>query len=121
MRKLYVLSKPLGNKPRLIGELTEENGEYAFEYKLGGTFPEWFLEIDEFPDPKRKYVGNEVRPFIERIIPKPNSAYISRFLKSADILSYDEWELLKYCGKFSPQEDAFLYEKLPERVVSYGF
>jgi hypothetical protein len=61
MRKLFVCSKELstkkgfGNQPRLIGVLTElkpggnqagEYGEYQFEYKLGGQFPEWFLKLE---------------------------------------------------------------------------
>ncbi|GHU76499.1 hypothetical protein FACS1894188_09120 [Clostridia bacterium] len=44
MRKLFVTSKPMGGRRRLIGELTEENGEYTFEYKLGGKLPEWYLQ-----------------------------------------------------------------------------
>jgi hypothetical protein len=66
----------MGGKPsRLIGELTEENGEYTFEYKLGGIFPEWFLQIEEFPDAKRVYSDAEVCPFINRLIPSRDNPF----------------------------------------------
>jgi hypothetical protein len=120
MRKLYVLSKPLGDKPRrLIGELTEENGEYTFEYKLGGNFPEWFLQIDEFPDAKQIYSGVEVRKFINRLIPKPDNPFAEPTIRAAHLEEYDEWGLLKYCGQHNMQQDAYLYENLPQEVIKY--
>jgi hypothetical protein len=76
MRKLYVLSKAIEGKPFLIGELSEENGEYRFEYKLGGYFPRWYLQLDEFPQADKVYRGEEVRPFVEKIVPKRDSVYI---------------------------------------------
>ena len=88
MRKLFALSKPIEGKPRLIGELTEENGQYTFEYRLGGRFPEWFLQIDEFPDPDRKYTDDEVRNLIYRLIPKANHMLIEIALKKAKARVY---------------------------------
>jgi hypothetical protein len=117
---LYVLSKPVNNKPRLIGELTEDDGEYTFRYRLGGTLPEWFLLLDEFPDVTKVYKGEEVRPFINRNIPRPDSKYLDLFLKEAGVTKYDEWALLSYQGKFNPREDAYLYEKIPAEAIVYA-
>ena len=121
MRKLYVLSKPIDNKPRrLIGELTEESGEYTFKYRLGDTLPEWFLIIDEFPDITKVYRGEEVRPFINRNTPRPDSKYIKLFLEEAGLMEYDEWALLKQQGRFNPRQDAYLYETLPLEAIVYA-
>jgi hypothetical protein len=117
MRKLYVLSKNLGGEQWLIGELSEENGEYAFEYKLGGKLPRWYLRLDDFPDINRVYRGEEVRGFIDRIIPAPDDEYIEFALESAGLSQYDEWAFLKYCGKNDPQERAYLREALPEGIM----
>jgi hypothetical protein len=32
MRTLCLFAKPFGNKPRIIGEIIEDNGEYQFKY-----------------------------------------------------------------------------------------
>jgi hypothetical protein len=119
MRKLYVLSKPVENKPYLIGELTEENGEYTFEYKLGGSFPKWFLQIDEFPDPNTIYHNDVVHSFISRFIPARNQKHVGKALNAAGLTKYDEWELLKYFGPLNMKEDAYLYESLPQGVITY--
>jgi hypothetical protein len=120
MRTLYALSKPIEGKPRLIGELTEENGEYSFRYMLGNTFPEWFLQIDEFPDPVKKYGNDEVRPLIRRLIPEPDSIYLQPALKAANLNEYDEWGLLKCYGQRNMQEDVYLFEEMPEQVITCG-
>jgi len=120
MRKLYVCSKNMGGDgARLIGILSEEEGKYQFEYRLGGILHEWFLKIEEFPDLSRIYLDAEVRPFVERIIPRRESRYIHGFLKAAELEQYDEWEFLKYCGAHNMREDAYLYECLPDGVIRY--
>jgi hypothetical protein len=121
MRKLYVTTKELTGGTRLIGELSETDSGYQFKYRLGGSLPEWFLLLDEFPDVTKVYNGSDVERFIGRIIPSRNSKYLSGLLASANMTEYDEWELLKVFGlrNISPQ-DAFLHEHLPEGTVVYG-
>jgi hypothetical protein len=118
-RLLYVLSKPINNQPRLIGKLAEQDGEYTFEYTLGKTLPEWFLILDEFPDIRKTYRGREVRPFVERLTPRPNDFYIKLLLENAGLQEYDEWALLKAQGGFNPRQDAYLYENLPMEAIIY--
>jgi hypothetical protein len=118
MRKLYLLSKPMKGVQHLIGILSEENGEYQFEYKLGEENQKWWLcEYDYFTDYDKKYVGKEVDNFIFSFVPKPNDFYIKGFLKAANLESYDKWELLKYCGKYIPATEHSLSETLPEGVI----
>jgi len=126
MRQLYLLSKPFDNRPRLIGVLSElaegvgeKEGEYQFEYKLGGTFPEFFLVVDEFPDPKKVYRGAEARPFVNRIVPKRNSRYIKGFLEEVNLTEYNEWAFLKYCGRKIIEDETFLSESIPEEAILY--
>jgi hypothetical protein len=119
MRQLYLLSKPLKGQHHLIGILSEDNGEYQFEYKLGGKLPYWWLAVEEFPDYNKVYKGKEVDKFIFSFVPKPNDTYIKGFLKGANLKNYDEWELLKYCGKYMPKYETSLTEKLPEGVYFY--
>jgi hypothetical protein len=119
MRKLYLLSKPLQGVQHLIGILSEENGEYQFEYKLGGKLPAWYLSVEEFPDYNTSYSGKDVDKFIYSIIPNSNDDYIKGFLKSANLKKYDKWELLKYCGRFDPVTQRCLKEELPEGVRLY--
>lgn len=121
MRKLFVLSKPVDNRPRLIGELTEENGEYQFKYRLGGTFPEWYLQLREFPYADKEYSGDDVYRFVKRLIPARNDNYIRSWLRDAKLRKYDEWGLLKFYGKRNViQADAFIYEDIPQEAVIYG-
>ena len=75
-RELYVTSKNLSTGTRLIGILSEMDGEYTFEYKLGEYIPEWFLVIKEFPDISRVYKGHEVHRFVERIIPSRDALFL---------------------------------------------
>jgi hypothetical protein len=119
MRQLYVLSKALNEMPRLIGVLQEHEGQYTFEYKLGGTFPEWFLELDEFPDPCVKYQGEEIDRFIKRLLPPRDSIYIKELLESANLESYVVWEMLKVFGLRNMREDCYLYETLPKGAKLY--
>lgn len=117
---LYVTSKALEGIPRLIGILSENNGRYTFEYKLGGKLQEWFLRIDEFPDLTRTYDGEEVEKFIYRLIPPKDNIYIPEFLKTYNLPCYDVWEFLKAMGSHNPsRQDAFLYEKLPKNCILY--
>jgi hypothetical protein len=119
MRKLYLLSKPLNNTPILIGVLSENNGEFRFEYKLGGEFPYWWLAIEEFPNCNKIYDDKETRKYVNRIIPEPNSVYINNFLKNANLEKYDEWGLLKYCGAFDFRDETTLTETLPKGAYLY--
>jgi len=118
-RQLYVTSKSLKSGTRLIGILSEENGKYEFEYKLGGFVQEWFLVIKEFPNVSIKYRGSEVERFIERIIPSKDAPYLDKMLENANVIEYDTWELLKAFGKKNKKEDAYLYEVLPEGTLMY--
>jgi len=119
IRKLYVLSKAMEGGPRLIGILSEHQGEYEFEYKLGGKEREWYLHIWEFPDITKVYRGKDVEKFVKRLVPRKESPYIAGFLKDAGLAEYDEWELLKIHGLRNMNEDAFLYENLPNGVITY--
>jgi hypothetical protein len=119
MRKLYLLSKPTFGKRHLIGVLSEKNGEYQFEYKLGGKLPEWWLAIKEFPDYGKVYKGEEVMPYIKHTIPSADHKMIKKFLEAANLMQYDEWGLLKYCGKYDPRDETSLMEKLPDGVRFY--
>jgi hypothetical protein len=127
-RKLYLLSKPMP-QPRLLGVLTELHDKaddeligYQFMYKLGGRLPDkltQYLSPIEFPNIIKTYIGEEVRPFIERVIPLKNDPYIDSFLKNAGITEYKEWELLKYCGEKLYEDESSLAETIPEGVVIY--
>jgi len=120
VRTLYVLSKPIGGKPpRLIGELTENNGEYSFEYKLGGKLQEWFLAIEDFPDLTKKYTGKPVEEYIYHFIPRINDSMAKLSVKAAKLAEYDVWELLKFYGKRNMQEIGLLYKELPKDVIVY--
>jgi hypothetical protein len=116
------MSKDFNGKPRLIGELCEENGEYTFEYKVGGKFHEWFLRLKEFPNPQKVYKGDEVRPFIEMYIPEKNSKYLQQALKSANLSEYDEWGFLEYIEriKFDPHGHAYFYKDIPQGAIIYA-
>ena len=119
-RQLYVTSKFLTGGTRLIGILSENNGEYRFEYKLNGQLQEWFLLLDEFPDVNKVYTGDDVERFIYRIIPKRDSRYINELLESANTSEYDVWELLKVFGQRNvSRQDAYLHEELPEGAIVY--
>lgn len=119
-RMLYVTSKALEGKPRLIGVLSENDGRYKFEYKLGGKLQEWFLLIDEFPDVNKVYEGAEVEQFIFRTIPREDNFYIKEFMESYNLARYDVWDMLKAFGPNNvSKQDAFLYEELPEGVILY--
>jgi hypothetical protein len=119
MRKLYLLSKPLQGVQHLIGILSEENGEYQFEYKLGGKLPKWFLSVEEFSEYNKIYSGKEVDNFIFSFVPKPNDPYIKGFLKAANLENYDKWELIRYCGKYNPRTELYIADSLPKEVVTY--
>ena len=128
MRKLYLLSKPFDNRPRLIGVLSElregkgdKEGEYQFEYKLGGVSnpPEYFLVVDEFPDIQKVYRGAEARPFVERVLPKRDSIFINEFYKNAGISDYEEWALMKYCGQKLFEDETSLCEYVPKGAILY--
>jgi hypothetical protein len=119
MRKLYLLSKPLQGVQHLIGILSENNGEYQFEYKLGGKLPKWFLSVEQFPEYSKVYSGDDVDKFIYSFIPKPNDDYIKGFLKAANLGKYDKWELIRYCGKYNPRTELCIVDCLPKEVVTY--
>lgn len=119
MRRLYVMSKSLEGKPRLIGILSEDGGEYQFEYKLGGKWQEWFLRLEEFPELNRVYKGKEVDIFVSRMIPSKSSKYLKELLEGADLEEYNEWEMLKVFGQRNMREDAYLYENIPEGAILY--
>ncbi|MCL2009858.1 MAG: hypothetical protein FWG71_04855 [Synergistaceae bacterium] len=131
-RKLYVTTKALGAKretidgkvtktggnPILIGILTElEKEKYQFEYKTNGSRNR-ALMISEFTDPSKVYTDDEVNNFIYRIIPKRDNIYCKGIMKTHGIAEYDVWNLLVACGQDSFQDDAYLYEELPEGTVS---
>jgi len=118
-RQLYVTSKAFPDGTRLIGILSEANGEYQFEYKLGGYIPEWFLVIDEFPDVSKRYNGSQVEKFVKRIIPKKDGLYINELLEGANLKEYETWEMLKVFGLRNMREDAYLHETLPEGAIIY--
>lgn len=99
--------------------LSEENGVYSFEYRLGNTLPEWFLLIDEFPDITKKYTGNDVEKFIFRLIPRKDNVYINELMKTAELSDYDVWEFLKVFGDKNMKQDDYLYESLPKEIIRY--
>jgi hypothetical protein len=122
MRCLYLLSKPLP-KPILLGVLTELKegygetpGEYRFEYKIKGKEFNLLL-MEDLPDINKIYEGDEVRPFINSLVPSPNDKKIDVCLKSANLTEYNEWELLK--SKWIPESEGSLVDVLPEKVVVY--
>lgn len=132
MRKVYVCSKPLptkkgfGNQPRLIGILTElkaggnkpqQYGQYQFEYKLGNKFPEWFMQLEEFPDPIQIYTNtpNVIR-FIKRFLPTADYKFLDDVLKSRGLKEYDEWAFLSSTG----DDNIRLCETLPQNIIIYS-
>jgi len=134
MRKLYVCSKPFPDengelRPRLIGILTElkpgvsprQNGEYQFEYKLGGTFPEDIVRLTSFPDINKTYKGFEVMGFMKKWLPSHDFDGLDDILKRAETSfeNYDEWAVLKTFALSDGQKHAYLYETLPKDVIMY--
>lgn len=119
-RHLYVTSKNFGDATYLIGLLTEDNGVFKFQYKMGGILQAWYLLIQEFPDVAKTYGDAEVRGFINRIgVPKPNDKRIHKFLETYRLAEYDLWEILKFVGAHNMQQDAYLLEELPENIIIY--
>ena len=119
-RQFFVTSKHVTGGARLIGILSENQDGYKFEYKLNGKLQEWFLLIDEFPDVSKIYTGEEVERFINRIIPPKDNIYINELMESANLSTYDVWEMLKVFGlRNCSRQDAYLHEMLPEGVVVY--
>jgi hypothetical protein len=49
-KMFYVTTKLFIGGRRLIGILSEVDGQFRFEYKLSKKKREWFCYIDEFPD-----------------------------------------------------------------------
>jgi hypothetical protein len=134
MRQLYVCSKPFPYKdnelhPRLIGILSEikpgtspqNNGEYQFEYKLGDSFPEHIVRLNDFPYVNKVYKGKELSNFLKKWLPNQDSIWLKDVLKRAktSLENYDEWAILKALGDGDSQDHAYLYETLPEGVVCY--
>ena len=121
-RKLYVLTRELVGGRRLIGVISEINGKYGFEYRLGGKLPEWFLLIDQFPDVTKIYNDEETRKFVMRFVPPKDFWVIDEILKTHGLNEYNEWELLKAIGKIScgSIDLYYLSEELSESVVVYG-
>lgn len=118
-RQLYVTTKKFKNGPYLLGILSEENGNYRFEYKWGGEVRNHILALHEFPNVCKVYEGAEVERFVNRLIPHKESIYIEDFLQKANLKEYDAWELLKAYGRVNMNDDAFLYETLPEGTILY--
>ena len=132
-RQLYVTTKAFdnkyeiidgkrirtGGKPILIGILTElEKEKYQFEYKIGSSRKP-YLRISEFPDVNKVYTGEDVDNFIYRIIPRRDNKYANAIMAGHNITEYDVWNLLIACGTSDSQDDAYLYEELPEGTVVY--
>jgi len=131
MRKVYVCSKPLptkkgfGSQPRLIGILTElkpggnepeQYGEYQFEYTTKDRFPEWFMQLEEFPDPARIYANTpEVLRFIQNFVLSSDYKYFDAVLESMGLKEYNEWAFLTNTG----DDSIHLCETLPENVIIY--
>ncbi|GHU76460.1 hypothetical protein FACS1894188_09030 [Clostridia bacterium] len=107
MRQLYVCTKPLPNdygdtlRPRLIGVLRElkqgispeKNGEYEFEYTIGGKFKENCLRLVGFPEPKRIYNSHENSCLLSRWLPvSKNKDIFKEILEAFGLTEYDEWE-----------------------------
>jgi hypothetical protein len=121
-RKLYVTTKLFTGGRRLIGILSEVDGQFRFEYKLGDKQRESFCYLEEFPDQDKVYVGAEVEEFIFGIIPERTHRFVNEFLKAANLKEYDVWGLLKYnasMSRFSVREAGLLHEQLPEGTIVY--
>jgi hypothetical protein len=134
-RKIYVYSKPLPThesaelRPRLIGTLTElkpggnkpeQYGEYEFEYtfstKATGKFPEWFMQLEEFPDTKRVYTNTtEVLRFIKRFLPTADYRFLDKVFESRSIKEYNELAFLSHTGN----DMIKLNETLPQNIIVY--
>jgi hypothetical protein len=119
MRQLYLLSKQLDGIRHLIGILSEDNDGYKFEYKLGGKLPIWWLAVKDFPEYDKIYKGDIVKAYIHHFVPSKERADIADFLKSAGLKEYDEWELIKFCGRYFPRDETTLVEQLPAEVHRY--
>jgi hypothetical protein len=120
MRQLYVMSEPnVGGfeENHLIGILTEENGNYTFQYKLNGKFPKNYLKIKEFPDAYKVYTGEITAAYIHRVTPKRNGTFVDLAIAEAGLTEYDEWEMVKFYGQRNEQRDSFLTEMIPEGAI----
>jgi hypothetical protein len=119
-RKLYVTTKLFIGGRRLIGILSEVDGQFQFEYKLGNKRRESFCYLDEFPVQDKVYVGAEADKFVYRMIPRKDHRFINELLASANLKEYNVWEMLKVFGQRNvSKQDAYLYEALPEGTVIY--
>jgi hypothetical protein len=127
-----VCSKALPNdyddtlRHRLIGILREikpgispeQNGEYEFEYAIGGEFKEYCLRLPDFPDPNKVYNNSETSSLVRKWLPVPGSRWFDTALNTAGLTEYDEWKWLKHFGKVNPDKP-YLYEILPGSVIRY--
>ena len=132
-RKLFVCSKAMpvdgkeGYFPRLIGILTElepadgfkRPGVYQFEYKTGGSFPEWYLQLADLPDANKIYGNEYLYWFLSRYLPTSDFKYLKLSLKSIGLKKYDEWACLVAFGPRNAHQDHYLYENLPEGTICY--
>jgi hypothetical protein len=70
MQKIYAIQHDNlydDDKFVLVGEFTNNNGQYSFRYLFGNTQPEYWWIIDEFPDPYRVYQHHEIAPVFEHL------------------------------------------------------
>ena len=118
-RQLYVTSKNFGDATYLIGLLTEDNGVFKFEYKLGGILQAWYLLIQDFPDVSKTYEGAKVEHFINRFVPPQDHKFYKQLMVSANLTEHNVWEMLKVFGLRNMQQDAYLHEELPKNIIIY--
>jgi len=133
MRQLYVLSEDFDHKGRrLIGVLTElkranisqRDGKYRFEYKLGGAArpPDICIQISVMPDLTKVYEGGDIKPFIDLMVNCPEgNPYERSLIQNVGLSVFDEWEMMKYYGSadMSRYDCGFLFEILPEGVITF--
>jgi len=135
MRELYICTpeRPDENgviRRAVIGVLREikpgtgpyENGEYEFEYKLGGKFRARCTNLFRLDDPNKTYNNEEIADLISEWLPaKKNAGIMEWSLKQYGFDKYDEWEWIKRQGCPEFRGPLSLYETLPEdgSIIKY--
>ena len=82
-----------------VGVLTLAKGKWRFQYSDEFKKSDSLRPIVEFPDKDRVYETSELWPFFFMRIPSLKQAAVEDILKSEDIDSQDEMQLLRRFGR----------------------
>lgn len=98
IKQLYVFTQNFGGGFNLLGQLTNNNGQFVFQYhhSLPNTYDnriDWLVPGME--DTTKQYSSDEVfQNLILRAIPNEDFMFTKEILEAAGLSEYDPWLLL---------------------------